>query len=414
MRRVDDGLLEPEIAETLRAIDETLAGKAVDPRFADVAELSLLLAADRPAPRTDLTRSLDARLTALGSTASSGERRRWWLPPSVTFGAAGVGALAAAVVLVALVSGGGGHALRPLARTATPAQAAGSNQAAPPARGSVGGSQFVDPLRPNTSSAPSTGAPAASSPGAPSTSSAAAGQSPSSLRPPPNGRKIVQSATLDLGVQPARVDDVAQEVLNVIGSVSGIVDHSTVTSTGGPDGHAQFELRVPSTSLAQTMSALSRLRYASVVSRTDNSQDVNSQFVDANRQLADASALRSTLLGQLAKATDQQQIDSIKAQLSAAEATIATAQATLRALNRQVSYSQVSVTIDAGSAPLVAATGFSLHSAARDALHILTVAAGVALIALAVMVPAGLLGAFGWWTFTAVRRRRREQALDLA
>jgi hypothetical protein len=38
----------------------------------------------------------------------------------------------------------------------------------------------------------------------------------------------------------------------------------------------------------------------------------------------------------------------------------------------------------------------------------------VSLIALAVMVPAGLLGAFGWWTFTAVRRRRREQALDLA
>jgi hypothetical protein len=58
--------------------------------------------------------------------------------------------------------------------------------------------------------------------------------------------------------------------------------------------------------------------------------------------------------------------------------------------------------------------GFSLHRAAHDALRILTVAAGVSLIALAVMVPAGLLGAFGWWTFTAVRRRRREQALDLA
>ena len=72
MRRVDDGLLEPEIAETLQAIDETLAGKAVDPRFAEVAELSLLLAAERPAPRTDFTRSLDGRLTALGSTASGG------------------------------------------------------------------------------------------------------------------------------------------------------------------------------------------------------------------------------------------------------------------------------------------------------------------------------------------------------
>jgi Domain of unknown function (DUF4349) len=398
MRRVDDGLLEPEIAEALQAIDATLAGDAVDPRFADVAELSLLLAADRPAAGTGFTRSLDGRLAArFRSTVSGGARWRSWRPPSTaTLGAAGVGALAAAVVLVALVSGGGGHASRPLART--PAAAVGSSQAAAPARGSVGGTQFDEQLGKSAPSAPST----------------AAAQSPSSLRPPPNGRKIVQSATLSLGVQPTRIDDLAQEVLNVVGSVNGIVDHSTVTSTGGPDGNAQFQLRVPSASLAPTMSALSRLRYASVVSRTDNSQDVNSQFVDANRQLADASALRSTLLMQLAKATNQQQIDSIKAQLSAAEATIATAQATLRALNRQVSYSHVSVTIEAGSAPPLAGGGFSLHRAAHDALRILTVAAGVALITLAFMVPAGLLGAFGWWTFTAVRRRRREQALDLA
>jgi uncharacterized membrane protein len=38
----------------------------------------------------------------------------------------------------------------------------------------------------------------------------------------------------------------------------------------------------------------------------------------------------------------------------------------------------------------------------------------VALIALAVLVPVGLVAALAWWIAGALRRRRREQALDLA
>jgi hypothetical protein len=41
------------------------------------------------------------------------------------------------------------------------------------------------------------------------------------------------------------------------------------------------------------------------------------------------------------------------------------------------------------------------------------IAGGVALIALAVLVPLSLLGAIALWLGAAVRRRRREQALDL-
>ena len=59
-------------------------------------------------------------------------------------------------------------------------------------------------------------------------------------------------------------------------------------------------------------------------------------------------------------------------------------------------------------------TGFTLGKAAHDSGRVLTVAAGVALITLAALVPVALLTALGWWIVTAVRRRRREQALDLA
>jgi hypothetical protein len=44
---------------------------------------------------------------------------------------------------------------------------------------------------------------------------------------------------------------------------------------------------------------------------------------------------------------------------------------------------------------------------------VLTVAAGVALIGLAALVPVALVGALAWWIASSVRRRRREQALDL-
>ena len=50
--------------------------------------------------------------------------------------------------------------------------------------------------------------------------------------------------------------------------------------------------------------------------------------------------------------------------------------------------------------------------AAHDAVRVLEVSAGVALIALAVLVPLGLLGAAGGFAAAALRRRRREAALS--
>ena len=77
---------------------------------------------------------------------------------------------------------------------------------------------------------------------------------------------------------------------------------------------------------------------------------------------------------------------------------------------------QISVTLNASMAPghrKAGATGFTLRRAVHDAGRVLVVAAGVALIALAVLVPLALLGAIGLWLGAAVRRHRREQALDL-
>ena len=143
------------------------------------------------------------------------------------------------------------------------------------------------------------------------------------------------------------------------------------------------------------MAALSRLHGASVLSRTDASQDVTGQLGGAGRRLADARALRTSLLRQLAIATTTAAIDSLEAQIRDADASIASDLATLRALHRQVDFSQIQLTINASHwRPGIrsrTAAAFTIGRAAHDAGRVLVVAAGVALIALAVLVPVGLL-----------------------
>jgi hypothetical protein len=228
---------------------------------------------------------------------------------------------------------------------------------------------------------------------------------------------VVQSAQLQLAAAPNRIDDVAQEVYDVIGQLGGIVERSTVTQTGGSDGSADFQLSVPSASLGQAMSRLSSLNYASVLSRTDASQDITDQYGAAKRALSDARALRTSLLRQLANASTTEQIDSLRAQIRDAEASISSDEATLARLNRQVGFSQLGLDIGARSTPAPAphhSGGFGIGRAAHDAGRVLTVAAGVALIALAGLTPVALVAALLWWVGAAVRRRRREQALDSA
>jgi hypothetical protein len=237
--------------------------------------------------------------------------------------------------------------------------------------------------------------------------------------PAPNGRKTIQSAQLNLSTAPSRVDDVAQEAFNVVGQENGIVNRSSVTQTGNADGNAFMQLSVPSSALAQTMTKLSQLTYAHVASRTDNSQDVNNQYVQAKRRLADAQALRTSLLKQLANAITTEQVDSLKAQIRDAERSISSDESALAALNHRIAYSNISLTIFAGSQPPVTAThhgssGFTLGKATHDAGRVLVVAAGVLLIGLAVLFPVAAIAALAWWVGGMVTHRRRERALDLA
>jgi hypothetical protein len=229
---------------------------------------------------------------------------------------------------------------------------------------------------------------------------------------------VVQSAQLQLSAAPSRIDDVAQQVFNVVGQEKGFVNNSNVTSgSGNANLGASFQLSVPSANLGATLTDLSRLHGAHVVSRTDQTNDITGQVGGAGQKLAEARALRRSLLKQLANATTTAQVNSIQARLHDANASIASDLSTLRGLQRQVAYSKISLDIEPSAPPPPVtthhSTGFGIGQAAHDAGRVLVVVAGVALIVLAVLVPVGLLAALAAWVALAVRRRRREHALDL-
>ncbi|MGO9753696.1 MAG: DUF4349 domain-containing protein [Solirubrobacteraceae bacterium] len=474
MRLSEDRPLDPEALAELGAIDATLRGEAVDPAQAEVAELALFLAAERPQMPAEAAQSLDRMLarrfapvvagpragggalagdddpsasTGVGgrggrSSRSWGQRLHGWAKrPALGIGLAGVAAL---VVVGALVL--------------NPGQTGGYSSATI-AGASAGATSIVTTIAPAPARSPATGLPSSSTPGrlaspqsagaspnatpgnttaraaasAPASQAAAgsAGQSepasppgaqtvaaPGVPAPASNGRKTIQSAQLQLIASGDRIDAVSQEVFDVVGLAGGIVKSSTITAAGGDNGYASFQLSIPSANLATAMTQLSQLRYARVASRTDATEDVNGQYLSDVRTLADAQALRTGLLKQLAGATTQAQIDSLTAQIHDAEATIAGEEAIVTSLNSRVAYSQLQVQINAGTitpAPSPAsASGFTFGQASHDAVRVLTIAAGVGLIALATLAPIALLVALVLWILHALRRHRREAALDTA
>src|SRR5947209_5448420 len=108
MRRLDDTPIDPEIAASLDAIDATLAGDPVDPRYAELAELALLLAADTPAIEPAAAQALDRRVErrfAPDPRPAGGTRRRARLWQAM--GATAVGMAAAVGVVLALASAPG-------------------------------------------------------------------------------------------------------------------------------------------------------------------------------------------------------------------------------------------------------------------------------------------------------------------
>lgn len=362
MPRRDDARTA-ETTRELEALDAALRGDGAD---AELAELVSAVRAERPAPSDPFAAELDARVAAgFPRRGRPAWRSRRALVPAL--------AAAATLVLVAVIAT---SALR--GRTDSP----------PPS------SQTAQP---------------GGAPSEPAESSVAPGTVPAA--PGRRTRRVERRASLALRAPEQKIDEVAASVVRATDRAGGVVLTSNVASGAGPGGGASFELSVPSERLEPTLAALSRL--ADVKSRNQTSTDVTGAFVSPRERLTDALTEREALLRRLAKAESPNETASIRSRLRAASKQVARARAELRGLRERTSFSRVSVTVEAkeGSGSGSGA-GWGLDDALRDALRILAVTLGVLLVALAVALPVALVAAALGLPARAVRRRRRQSALD--
>ena len=214
-----------------------------------------------------------------------------------------------------------------------------------------------------------------------------------------------QSASMELSTEPDEVDDVADDVVGVVDRYEGIVVSSNV-DTSSEKGRASFDLRIPTANLQAALADLSDL--ASVSSRNEGVLDITAPFITAEERFTDAKAEVDALLEELGETDSASEIASIRERLALARPELAAARAELGALKQRADFSTLSLAV-VGEGD---GDDWSLGDAADDALSVLEDVLGAGLVALAVIVPLGAIAALAWFGLGALRRRRRESALD--
>jgi hypothetical protein len=382
----DEGVEQAWLAE----MESALSGAAQGPAAESWRELREDVRSLAPAMSPGFERELRERIL---EREAARRRSRLRLPrpgrPAIA-----VAFSVALVVLVALVlvapwhSAHGPAAVPPASSPASAAHA----DAAEAAAGASSASATKAPARADEEAASSAGAAAAPSSNGPVSA---------------QGRVQELGASVTLAVTPASVQEIADRVSRLVVRDGGFVQSSHVQVQQGHGGEATLTLKLPSEKLSAALASLEQI--APVRDESQSLQDITNSYNAARQRLTDANAERQALLHALSKASTEGEIDSLHERLAQSRSAIASAHSALEAVSRRASTSEVEVSV-IGDAHAVS-EGLTLHRGLHDAGRVLTVALVVLLIALAVLVPLGLvllalLGARRVW-----RRHQREQAL---
>jgi Domain of unknown function (DUF4349) len=223
-------------------------------------------------------------------------------------------------------------------------------------------------------------------------------------------RDVERSARVVLAVDPADVRSAASEVLAVVHEFDGIVLRSSTRTRDEGRAVASFDLLVPSRRLSDSLAALSQI--GPVRSRSDAAVDVTAPTIGLRERARDSRAKVEGLIAELEAATTGSERESIEAELGAERDRLARLRSRLSAMERRTHFARVSVRVvsDPGAA---AAEGGSwgIDDALGDAGRILAIAAGVTVVALAVLAPIALILILALAGQRAWLRRSRERAL---
>ena len=241
--------------------------------------------------------------------------------------------------------------------------------------------------------------------------SEAEGESLSSFNGTLHHRAVERSAEITLAADPKDVNDDATRVFEAVHANNGIVMRSS-TQEGRPgEAGATFELLIPSARLDDAMAAFSEID--AVRSRHEATADITAPTVTAAGLLKESRARIDSLLSQLGSAETEEEREAIEAELRHERRHASRLAAQLSHLHKRADFSRVSLRIETGGKESSNGGGtWGIDNALHDAGHVLTVAAGVLLVALAVLAPIALIALLAWLTHRAWVRRERRRVLS--
>jgi Domain of unknown function (DUF4349) len=342
----------------------------------DDFDLATELRALRPAPRAEFTAELDAR-AAEGFPRKRSRRasalarlaaRLRLTSPRRALAPVVASVLLGVVVAAALIAGNeqsgseppGGQLLSKTDESASPVRPQG-----PPSTSSGGGAEYQSSVAPSTSSLEGAGG---------------------------GGRRDVErDAELVLRSAPDKVGEDAGQVLDTVHDVNGIVLSSSVDGEPSGSASAEFRLLIPVAQLGDAMASLSRI--AEVGARHEATRDITAPTVSVRDRLRDSEATIEGMLGQLEAAESYSERSLLERQLRRERRHAAALRSRLDRLRERARFARVSVSIE-GSASSSGA--WSTGEALDDAGRVLSVAAGVALVALAVLSPLAAIALIAW------------------
>jgi hypothetical protein len=229
-------------------------------------------------------------------------------------------------------------------------------------------------------------------------------------------RDIERSAYIILGTRPGEVGGAAGKVYEAVHAAHGIVLHSSVDSGKKGTTGAIFELLIPTAKVDDALASISQI--AEVRARHDATTDITAPTVNAAEELADSNASIEGLLKELGNVETEAERESVEARLREARRQHAAIRASLDHLRERGAMSEVTVRIvtshGAGVTPPAAENSdgsWGVGDALHDAGHILTIAAGVVLIGLAVLAPIALIALLFWLGNRVRVHRLRERTL---
>ncbi len=398
-----DEPLGPRERAELDAIDRALTGRSVDPEHTAWAELTSLIASERPDVDEEWAAELDRRAANRFRRAGKAGLGAWieGMRPMRIAGPAGALATLAIVAVVAvstLNAGDGGESSTPVAPDTAASSSDSSGSTVAPSAATASGAQ--EGARGSADGA------AAGSAALPLYPNGDRFKADTRIAPGTAKRQVDRSVQLTLTTNPDKVRDVSDQVIAITRSLDGIVASSQV-SVAGKQSRADLQLTIPTRNLDAAIDQLTKL--ANVDSLNEATEDITRPFVSAKNNLNDLQAQRRKLLQALGNAATDTEAEALRLQIGDVRRQISRAQAAFENIARRANLSDLNVTVTGDPN---AKEDRDLGTWFDDAVSVLRDVAGVLLISAAIVVPLGLLIGLTWMAVAWARRRRRESALD--